>query len=421
MTWSTPDDLRAQAQRLWETGRLLGCLVEPGALFPLRLTLKVPGSTDLSERFDEVRAWARALQAGSGATGGDAKRRGYRVVLRELNHRVIGTNQVPSEAWLDSLDDALDLIGKKRDARRFESLLAQTRAAQPALLAWLHKRSLLALALAPAWQQLLDVVSWIQEHPRPGVYLRQVDLPGIHSKFIEVHRTVLAELLDLALPADAVDSSASGAANFARRYGFRDKPQRVRFRLLDARQAMFANGTEGADRDITLTHADFARLAPPASRIFLTENEINFLAFPALPDSLAVFGAGYGFDMLAPAQWLHDRQIAYWGDIDTHGFAILDQLREMFPHAQSLLMDRATLLAHQALWTDEPEPTQRDLPRLNPEERALYDDLRWKRLAEGDVRQVRLEQERVGIGWVERALARSLFTSTPAPDRPRDR
>jgi hypothetical protein len=238
----------------------------------------------------------------------------------------------------------------------------------------------------------------VQAHPRSGVYLRQVDLPGIHSKFIEAHRAVLAELLDCCLPADAIEADASGVANFARRYGFRDKPQRVRFRLLDSRQALLGNGV---DQDITLTQDDFARLAPAASRIFLTENEINYLAFPVLPDSLLIFGAGYGFDMLAQADWLHDTRIAYWGDIDTHGFAILDQLREKFPHVESFLMDRATLLAHRQLWTDEPEPSLRDLPRLTPDERALYDDLRWKRLG---IMQVRLEQERIAFGWVEQAL-----------------
>ena len=399
--WTTQADLRAQTEKLWDKGRLLACLAHAGELFPLRLALRGPGSADLSQRFDEVRAWARALQAGAG----DSKRRGYRVVVRDVKHRVIGANQVPSEAWLDTLDDALDLIGKRREARRFESLVGHTRAAQPALLPWLQRRPLRALELDAAWPRLLDVVAWLQAHPRPGVYLRQVDLPGIHSKFIEANAAVLAELLDLALPADAIEAGARGTHPFARRYGFRDKPQRVRFRMLDPRQVVLANCAQGADLDITLTQADFARLAPPAARIFLTENEINFLAFPALPDSLLIFGAGYGFGALAQAQWLHTKAIHYWGDIDTHGFAILDQLREKFPHAESFLMDRATLLAHQLLWTEEPEPSLRDLSHLSADERALYHDLRWKRLGDDD-RQVRLEQERIQFGWVENALAR---------------
>jgi hypothetical protein len=136
--------------------------------------------------------------------------------------------------------------------------------------------------------------------------------------------------------------------------------------------------------------------------VFITENEINFLSFPPVADSLVVFGAGYGFDALAQAAWLHQRTLHYWGDIDTHGFAILNQLRAHFPHALSFLMDRDTLLAHEDQWGPEPQPTQRDLPLLNPDERRLYDDLRWRRLRD---EPLRLEQERIGYGKVQQTVA----------------
>ena len=152
--------------------------------------------------------------------------------------------------------------------------------------------------------------------------------------------------------------------------------------------------------DITLDAESFARLQPAVSQVFITENEINYLAVPSLPDSLLVFGAGYGFEVLAQAQWLARCQVFYWGDIDTHGFAILDQLRACLPHAHSLLMDRATLLAFEPQWGREEKQTQRALSRLNAEERALYDDLRENKL--GQI--LRLEQERIGFGWVENAL-----------------
>jgi hypothetical protein len=135
--------------------------------------------------------------------------------------------------------------------------------------------------------------------------------------------------------------------------------------------------------------------------VFITENEINFLAFPPAAGSLVVFGAGYGFDALTQAAWLRQCDLRYWGDIDTHGFAILDQLRAHFPQARSFLMDHDTLLAHQAQWTSEPQPTQRDLPRLNEAERRLYDDLRWRRLRD---EPLRLEQERIAFGCVERTV-----------------
>ncbi|HET7866557.1 MAG TPA: DUF3322 domain-containing protein [Burkholderiaceae bacterium] len=385
--WSTPEDLHAQVQRLWERGRLLAERVAASDLFPLKLALKAPASADWSERFDAVRAWARGLQQAEG----------YRLVLREVRHRVLGRNVVPGEVWVDTLDAALALLGQQRAAQRFDALVAQARDRQPALLPWLQAQPLRALDLADDWPRLLDVVGWLQAHPRPGLYLRQVDLPGIHSKFIEAHRGVLAELLDRALPAEAIDA---GSSRFESRYGWRSKPVRVRLRLLDARQALLPTGTE---QDLTLTQDTFARWEPAASRVFITENETNFLCFPALDDALVIFGAGYGFEMLAQAAWLQRRRVGYWGDIDTHGFAILDQLRSVLPHAESVLMDRATLMAHRAQWVDEPEPVQRDLPRLTPAEQALYDELRWQRI---EPRALRLEQERLGFGWASATLAR---------------
>jgi hypothetical protein len=386
--WTTPAELRAQLMRRWDKGELLAEIVAPGDLFPLRLSLRGPTSSDLSERFDEVRTWAAGLQQSPGC----------RLVMREVRHRVIGQNSLPGEAWVDTPDDALRLVGKARDARAFQALLAITLRQQPTLLHWLQRQPLRALALAELWSQLLDVVAWLQAHPRPDIYLRQVDLPGVHSKFIESQRGVLSELLDLTLPADAIDTMASGAAQFARRYGFRDKPLRVRLRFLDPEHSAWVSG---ADADYTISQQAFARLAPDVRHVFITENEINFLAFPPAAGSFVVLGAGYGFEAIARAAWLQQCGLHYWGDIDTHGFAILDQLRAQFPHAQSFLMDHDTLLVHQAQWTLEPQPTQRDLPRLNEAERRVYDDLRWRRLRD---EPLRLEQERITFGRVERAV-----------------
>lgn len=391
--WTTASALRDQVRKRWDKGELLAERVAPGSLFPLRLTLRAPASADLSERFDAVRAWAAALQQGAPA--------GYRLVMRDVRHRVIGQNSLPGEAWVDTLDDALRLIGKAREARSFDALLDATRERQPALLSWLQRQPLRALALADEWLRLLALVEWVQAHPRPRVYLRQVDLPGIHTKFIEAQRGVLSEWLDLVLPADAIDPAAAGAGQFAQRYGFREKPQRVRFRWLDARRSDWVKGGDG---DYMVSREAFAAMEPGVARVFVTENEINFLAFPDLADSLVVFGAGYGFDALAHAHWLSRCELHYWGDIDTHGFAILDQLRTRHPHATSFLMDRQTLLDHRPQWTDEPQPTQRDLPRLTPAEGSLYDDLRWRRLRETPLR---LEQERIGYEVVVRAVGQS--------------
>ncbi|WP_168792187.1 DUF3322 domain-containing protein [Paraburkholderia aromaticivorans] len=390
MSWTTPAELRTQVSRLWERGELLAGLATGATLFPRRLVLKGPTSAEITERFEDIRQWSSALRATAHC----------RVEMREFRHRVFGANALPVEVWIDSFEDAVALIGKQRDGVRFALLLDVTRAREPRLVPWLAKRPLRALELAEVWGRLLDVCVWLERHPRPGVYLRQIDIANVHTKFIEAYRGVLSELLDVVLPEETVDPVRSGLGQFAARYGFREKPLRIRFRVLDAKKALFR--PTSIEQDVTLDAASFARLDLDVSRIFITENEINFLAFPPVDDSMVVFGSGYGFEMLSNATWFLRRRIHYWGDIDTHGFAILDQLRHQFDHVESFLMDRDTLMAFESQWDREDKQTLRDLPRLNRDEGALYDDLRDNRLCAN----LRLEQEKIGFGWVEAALGK---------------
>ncbi len=404
MTWTTPTDLKAQVSKLWNRGLLLTSLAGGESALPKRLTLKGPDSRALSDRFSEVRDWIAHLSANAGP---------YRIVWRSIHHRVLGANQLPTEIWIDTLEDALGLIAKRRAADQFSALVDLTRKQQPELVPWLARRPLRALELSEDWPQLLAIVAWLRQHPRPAIYWRQIDLPGVHTKLIEGHRGVLSELLDLVLPAEAIDATHTGIAGFCRRYGFLDKPRRVRFRLLDPAIHLPAtkNVVPGAscsgltqaippDQDITLTQDAFAALHLPVTTVFITENEINFLAFPPVPGAMVVFGAGYGFDNLAAAAWLQSKNVCYWGDIDTHGFAILNQLRGVLPRAESLLMDQQTLLDHRSLWGVEAQQETANLARLTAEESAFYDHLRQNHW--GD--RVRLEQERIGFDYLRAAL-----------------
>lgn len=387
--WTTPRDLEAQLLRRWQRGELLRPLVSGAAVFPLRLSLKGPASGEVTDRFEAVRLWAAALVAMPR----------IRLGWREVRHRVQGVQRLPAEAWIDTLEDALALLGRRRDGARWGQMIATTRTTLPALLPWLERRPLQALDLAEVWNHLVAIVGWLLAHPRPRIYLRQVDVPGVHSKFIEAHRGVLSELLDLALPGEAVRADRGGVAQFATRYGFLNKPSRIRFRVLDERIPVLPGVT---CPDIALDAESFASLELPVERVFITENETNFLAFPETRGALVVFGAGYGWEALARARWLSRCALHYWGDIDTHGFAILDRLRGHFNPMSSFLMDRETLDEHRELWGEEPDPVTHDPARLTAEEHALFDDLRYHRIR----RNLRLEQERVGFRWVRAGLQR---------------
>ena len=97
---------------------------------------------------------------------------------------------------------------------------------------------------------------------------------------------------------------------------------------------------------------------------------------------------------------MRDRDVSYWGDLDTHGFAILDRARAALPHVRSVLMDAPTLLQHREHWGSEPSQVTGGLTRLTVAEHATFVALQRNQHGQS----VRLEQERVRFGHIERTL-----------------
>jgi hypothetical protein len=410
-SWTTTADIKAETERLWNRGELPAALLsgivvtdghestrltsgtvacKGGITFPYRLRLRCPRPSELGASFEDVRMWVQTLERASRQHTGA----GFAIEWQEINTRALGRNRLPSALTLPSLDDALALIDKQADAARLLECAHTILSRWPALAGWVSRRPHVLLEHVSEWPQILDVVGWMVTNPRSGLYARQIDVAGVDTKFIESRKGLLTELLDVLLPSEAVEHSATGAQRFEARYGLATKPAIIRFRLLDPDLAI------SGLTDLAVPAVEFAKLEVGASRIFIVENEVTFLSFPQVGGGLLIFGGGYGIDRLEEARWLASRVISYWGDIDTHGFAILDRLRTMFPTAKSLLMDRGTLLAHRAQWSSEAAPQTGELSHLEPEEYALYDDLCRDRLGSA----VRLEQERVRFGHARSAI-----------------
>jgi len=381
-------------QRLWQRGEICRAAVADSEVFPFELRLQQPTAQVMLDDLVGVQDWVRIIQA-------FAQKQGIQLDWHTVNHRTLGRQDLPHSLRWDTPQQAAKLLGQAASLKRFEILYHQGIKHLPELQAWMLKYPLKVLELLDAWQRLLAVCEWMKQHPNPRIYLRQVDVSGVDSKFVEAHRKVLGQWFELILPVFAINDDFSGGSGFARRYGFLDKPAMIRLRPLDA--DIFLLNSDGS-QDVVMTDKAFVRLDKPVRQqvktVFIVENEVNYLAFPDISHALLIFGKGYGFEALKQVQWLHDCAMYYWGDLDTHGFAILNQLRAKFPHVQSFLMDKDTLLNHQYAWGIEPKQECNDLRYLNNEEGEVYDMLRNNMLVD----KLRLEQERIVFSQVLQAV-----------------
>ncbi|MFE2725434.1 Wadjet anti-phage system protein JetD domain-containing protein [Kitasatospora sp. NPDC059327] len=194
------------------------------------------------------------------------------------------------------------------------------------------------------------------------------------------------------MPADRIHTGTT-KTDFAARYSLLAKPPYVRLRYLGNQLGPFS--------EVTVRANEFTVPPPGIRTVFVLENEITYLSLPDVPGAMAILGAGYAAALLRYLPWLVSIDLRYWGDIDTHGFAILSQVRRHFPHTRSLLMDRSTLLTHKAHWGEEKAQTAEQPMHLTPDEEELEGDLRSGAYG----LHLRLEQERIPMRTVARVIA----------------
>jgi hypothetical protein len=390
-SWTNVNDLIATLRKRWATGRYLSDYAANVPWTPIELPVKAPSASELLDQFDDAVRWAEGFQRDSHTGGGAAR---FAVTYRTVKGKNLGANSVPARVRIENFEQLCALIGTNRDVRSLDAILRQTEAAMPTLAPWVVAHPLSAVEHQSIWGDLLATVTWIITNSTEVLYLRQIDVEGLDTKFVDHHRKLLDELLTAVLPEHRIDPDY-GAADFARRFRFRPKPTYTRLRLLKPQPAFPKNLSE-----ITLRTEELAALELVADTVFVVENEITYLAFPTVPNSIVIFGSGFSLAALRDIPWMDSREIVYWGDIDTHGFDILHRLRARFESVQSIMMDHQTLLAHPRQWVIEPSPTNRALTNLNDAEQALYHDL----IEDHYGQAVRLEQERVRFSWLQQAL-----------------
>lgn len=374
-----PDEAVAELARRYERQHLQWWV--QGDWAPLTLGLGAPTEGEVAGDPAAVRAWIEAWQSWSGPA--------------ELRWEVrrwarLGEQRLPVALVVTSATAVADVVGAGPRWRRAvgrRAMLQDRLAGERVLPA--NRRAFDALAdwADDDFERLVGVLEWAAAHRSSGLYLRQVPVPGIDTKWLEQRAAVVADMASaLFADPDAVGRDLHALL------GLTKPPVRLRLRVLCAELRRIIGGLG----DIEAPVAEVAALPLAPAEVIVVENLESGLALPERAGTVAFMKLGHAVGLLGRIAWLQGVPGRYWGDIDTHGFAILDQARAALPGLRSLLMDRETLLRHRRLWVeDTASPAAAALGRLTPDEWVVYEGL----VAGTWGVRVRLEQERVP--WAE--------------------
>ena len=321
----------------------------------------------------------------------DRKGFGYSVISEPVKTRRHGIQNIPKSIVFDTLADYIKFLSREKEFRLMMKNYEIIKAELPQLDPWLIQNPKAIIANANLWPNLVSVCQWFIHHFEPDkYYIRELPI-AVHTKFIEENKTILRLLLDELVPNVLVLSES----HFDKRYGLKYDQPLIRFRSLD-------NDCWEISRydDVTVPIHQFASHPINCSKVFIIENKMNFLTFPEVSLSIAIWGKGFAIESLKDVAWLQNKEIYYWSDLDVQGFQMLSQLRSYFQETQSFLMEMEVVEKYGKFIVPGTIPKAESLTRLSNREWEVYEFLVKN--------NYRLEQERIHQSFVLTKLTQLL-------------
>jgi hypothetical protein len=386
-----PDDLTAACRRQLERNQL-DWLAQPSEnTWPLSVALRGPSDRQAASAPGAMRSWLGAWNDFDRSSRD--KGRKAAVVWRSVNWRTMGNVTLPEKVVFEDAQAVADCAGLRRHWDTLNARWRTLRERYPTLAA--DRDCVSAVLRTSQWlddefRRLAELLAWCERNPASGLYLRQLPLVEIDTKWVEGRRGVVEPLL----------RTLMGKEGDVREVmGLKRSPDTVRMRLLDASLREQVLGME----DIQMPVGQWNNLfQSPPKRLLIVENLESGLALPDITEAAVVMALGNNVAVLREIRWAHAADILYWGDIDTWGLHILSRARGIFPRLKSMLMTEVVVESHRHLLTDEPTQDKRPAANLTQEEAQLLSDLQNGRWGE----RRRLEQERIHWPSVSEELNR---------------
>jgi Uncharacterized protein conserved in bacteria C-term(DUF2220)/Uncharacterized protein conserved in bacteria N-term (DUF3322) len=237
---------------------------------------------------------------------------------------------------------------------------------------------------------LVNAVIWLRQHPDASTWtLRQLPVPGMHTKWLDTHGALLRD--------------AAG----------RDVRDEVRPRLTVMHLTYVdpEHLASGRRRHDAWTTGDVHDIAYRPRVVLVVENRDSRLWFPPVSDTIVVEGGGKAAAaLLASVRWIRAADhVLYWGDMDADGYKILDLFRatlaepasdgEPAKPVTSILMEASDLHRYSQHGVNHDKtgrlikPSPEHLPHLTEAEATAYNTI----TTAGSTPFRRIEQEAIPL------------------------
>lgn len=398
------DEIKKKAENKFSP--FLHSIIDEKDFFPL-LIPSAKGS--VKDSFAERKVEAENLYKNSK----NAKGRGYTVETKTIKTHKQGMQTIIEKIYFETEIDFIRFIGKEKETENFKKHLSIVKSrflnlnAEDVQNNWLkkHLRSLIAETEDDYWQNIFLCAIWFLNNPHCNVYLREIPVP-VHTKFIEQNTSLIFSVYT-ALNKNEDTDKVSSNADIYKRWGVRTAEPFIRFRSLDKDIHLKILNEEFTSYEIQTPLSAFAKINfNSIEYIFIVENLMVYLTFPAFNKALCIFGSGFAAVNLKECKTLNEKKLYYFGDMDEHGFEILSNVRSIFPNIQSFCMDQKTYETF-SIFAVKGENSHSKIEDLNLSEDELH---LFKFLRENKTIG-RLEQEKISQTFIKSRIEK-IFNDT---------
>ena len=321
---------------------------------------------------------------------------GYALELETIQSRKNGEQTSISRILFETKDDFLSFINENKTYKRFLNALELIKEnklfSNDKLCEWskLHLNDLLSEPESSHyWFDICLCAEWLNKNQDSKLYIREIPLP-VHTKFIEQNSKLIQSLTE----------KSDSILSFEETFGLKTKPCSVRFRSLSEKVSLPFSMTNLSECQIPIKDFECLdkKFSDQIKNIFIVENEMVYLTFPKVPNSICIWGHGYTVNSLNNIEWFNSKRIYYFGDLDEHGFDILSSYRRFYSNIRSFCMDNDTWNKYQEYAVVGKKLESSRIPEnLIAEENEVFQIIR-------NSTQNRIEQERISVSYIQEKL-----------------